>query len=149
MKVQLFSNPGKLCVAATLASVMVSCMASTPGDRISRNPTLYNSLPTHQQQLVQQGRIETGMSPDAVFLAWGAPDSEPVCGEKKGVKTERWVYLSYEPITVMPAWGGFSHCHSACCAPFYDNSGTAFIPYPSAYVEFENGKVTEWEKKGY
>ena len=86
MKVQLFSKPGNLCVAATLASVLVSCMASTPGDRISRNPTLYNSLPSYQQQLVQQGRIESGMSPDAVFLAWGAPNSEPVRGEKKRCK---------------------------------------------------------------
>lgn len=148
MKAQLFSNPVKLCVTAALAAMLASCVASTPYDRIAENPYLYNSLPTRQQLLVQQGRIESGMTPDAVYLAWGAPNSETVYGEKKGVKTERWVYLSYEPVTVMPVWGGFS-----CGYPGWDSSfsvfaDTAYVPYPSAYVEFENGKVTEWERKG-
>ena len=88
------------------------------------------------------------MSPDAVFLAWGAPDSDPVYGEKKGVKTERWVYLSYEPVTVMPTCGGILYDCSGWHAPFSVYADTAYVPYPSAYVEFENGKVTEWEKKG-
>ncbi|MBE6419233.1 MAG: hypothetical protein E7031_03805 [Akkermansiaceae bacterium] len=149
MKVQLFSKIIKLCVVAALSGLMVSCVASTPYDRISKNPYIYSSLPQEQQLLVQQGRIERGMSPDAVYLAWGAPNSEPVYGEKKGVKTERWIYLDYEPVTVMSAGGGFTYGYPGWYGPFSVFSGTAYVPSPSAYVEFENGKVTEWEKKGY
>lgn len=148
MKVRLFGKNLKLCIAVALASLLGACVASTPYDRIAENPHLYNSLPSHQQQLVQQGRIESGMNSDAVFLAWGAPNSKPVYGEKKGVKTERWVYLSYEPVTVMSTWGGFSYGGPGWYVPVSSYADTAYVPYPSAYVEFENGKVTEWEKKG-
>lgn len=135
------------CVAAAVCVVMASCAAPTPADRIAENPAMYHSLPPAQQTLVRQGHIEQGMTPEAVLLAWGAPNTAPIFGEKDGKKTERWVYKGYEPVTVMPDWGP-AYGRYGWYDPFYPASSTAYIPTQDAYVEFVNGKVSSWAKKG-
>lgn len=133
-----------LCVA----TVLVACAPVTPSERIAENPVVFNSLPPAQRILVQQGRIEKGMSPDAVLLAWGAPNSEPIYGQKNGHKTERWIYKGYEPVTVMSNSVGPYVGPYGWYDPVYPTSSTAYIPTQDAYVEFIDGKVSEWEKKG-
>lgn len=134
--------------AVTLAAVMVVSCVTTPAERIAENPAVFRSLPPQQQLLVQQGRIEQGMSADAVLLAWGAPDTAPVYGEKDGRRTERWIYRGYEPVTVMSDWSPLHHGPYGWYDPVYPATGTAYIPTQEAYVEFVNGKVSAWEKKG-
>ena len=137
----------KLCVCAALGSLLVSCATPTPAERIAENPAVFRALTPNQQTLVQQGRIEQGMPADAVLLAWGAPNSAPIYGQKNGKQTERWIYKGYEPVPVMsdrwPAYGPYGWY-----APFYPTSGTAYIPTEDAYVEFVNGKVVSWARKG-
>ncbi len=148
MIARIFNNIVKIGAVTLIATMVVSCV-TTPADRIAENPAVFQSLPPQQQLLVQQGRIEQGMSADAVLLAWGAPDSAPVYGQKDGRKTERWVYKGYEPVTVVtvgdfpPHYGPYGWYD-----PLYPTSSTAYIPTQDAYVEFVNGKVESWEKKG-
>lgn len=135
------------CAVVCAACALSSCSSVTPADRIAQNPVIFQSLTPAQQLLVQQGRIEKGMSPDAVILAWGAPDSQ-VQGEKDGRKTDRWIYNGYETVTVMsdsvtPFYGPYGWYD-----PYYPRTSTAYVPTQRAYVEFVNGKVSSWEKVG-
>ncbi len=106
---------------------------------------MFSALPPGQKALVQQGKIEEGMGRDAVFLAWGKPVSPPAYIHNHGNSVERWYYTSYVPVTVvnqnpypmLGPWGWYG-------SPFPTTVGTAFVPRNSAYVEFENGKVTSW-----
>jgi hypothetical protein len=74
---------------------------STPQSRISDHPDLYNGLPARQQQLVTQGQIAPGMSKNAVWLAWGAPEQK-VNGYARGTATETWIYYT---TTTYPGYG--------------------------------------------
>ena len=59
-----------------------SCSSSqTPGARIAKNSKIFRALKPEQQSLVEVGKIQNGMTPAAVFLAWGVPDREAE-GEK-------------------------------------------------------------------
>ena len=77
---------------ATSALTLASC--STVQSRISGHPEIYQSLSPSDQALVSQGKIRTGMSPNAVWLAWGSPDRK-VIGNMRGHSTETWIYVNY------------------------------------------------------
>ena len=64
----------KFALLLLVAGLLASCAPSTPEARIAANPAKYESLSSKHQQLVRQGKIDTGMSPDAVALAWGSPN---------------------------------------------------------------------------
>ncbi len=133
-----------LCVAALL---LASCQVATPASRIENNPVLFAALPEKDKALVQRGEIRAGMSPEAVFLAWGYPNSQPFVGEKDGKCMVRWVYTRMEPVMVTPTWGGpcwgpYGWCHSHYGAP-----DTAYVPRNTAYVTFEDDKVVSWEAR--
>lgn len=148
MCMRCFTFLGKMKMIAALGMVlgMVSCVSYTPADRIAENPVLYKSLPVEQQVLVQQGNICKGMSPEAVMLAWGEPNTPPVVGEKDGRRIERWVYKSYEPVTVVSVGMGYGYYGPrSWYNPYYSDFGTAYVPEDTAYVEFVNGKVDSWE----
>lgn len=126
-----------------------SCQTATPVSRISQNPVMYNMLSPEHQVLVQQGRICEGMTKDAVFLAWGNPNTPPVSGQQEGKAYEKWVYHVYQPVTVdSVSFGGGGCWHHG---PWYTGSGihtsTAMVPTEAAWVMFENNVVTAWESR--
>lgn len=98
--------------------------------------------------MVQQGRICEGMSKDAVYLAWGNPNSEPVKGQQDGMSYEKWVYLRYQPVTVDTVGFGTGCWYHG---PHYFGSGlstsTAMVPTEAAWVIFQNDVVTAWESR--
>lgn len=130
--------------AVVLTGLSLSaCQNVTPADRISANPAMFSALPAEQQTLVRQGRISTGMTPDAVMLAWGKPNAPVYRAQKNGKNITRWYYEGYTPVTVFndgpyPFWGPYGMWDSY--------TSTAFIPHNAAVVEFIDGKVTQWEK---
>ena len=71
---------------------LTSC--STVESRISDHPEIYNSISPNDQALVREGKIRSGMSPNAVWLAWGSPDQK-LAGNMRGRETETWVYVTY------------------------------------------------------
>ncbi len=134
------------CVVLAAASLLLaSCQVATPASRIESNPVLFESLPEKDKPLVRQGQVRAGMSPEAVFLAWGYPNSQPFVGEKDGKRLVRWVYTRMEPVMVTSTWGG------PCWSPYgwhhgcYGMPDTAYVPRNTAYVTFENDKVVSWE----
>ena len=85
-----------LAIAATVAT-FASCAPSTPQARIEIDPARYGRLSNADKSLVDQGKIRTGMDADAVYLAWGKPDSVSK-GGTGNASIERWTYAGHTPV---------------------------------------------------
>ena len=119
-------------IFAVTAGAMIFSGCATIGGRISQHPEMYQSLSPSDQALVSQGRIRSGMSMDAVWLAWGTADQNfPT--NVRGRPGETWVYLRYE---TPPSYGG---------PYYYGPFDWSYIPpkfiYPVRAVTFYNGRV--------
>lgn len=124
---QLKRLPLTLGIAAA-ALLFTSC--GTPGTRISQHPDIYQRLSPQDQALVSQGQIRRGMSPDAVWLAWGTPE-QTIPGPVQS--SETWVYLRYD---TPPSYGSPYYY-----GPFDWSYIPPKFPYPSKGVTFANGRV--------
>ena len=133
-------------VSVCLTFILVACSGMTPQDRIRENPAMFRALSPEQQKLVQTGRISSGMSKDAVFLAWGKPSERPLIGQNKKIAFEKWIYTRLRPVMVeRPCWGP---PYAPGFGPYpYTPWETAYVPEVFATVTFEHGKVTEWEAR--
>lgn len=146
-----------------LALFGVSCSSNTPQTRIEKNPKIYRSLKEAEKALVEVGKIQNGMSPAAVFLAWGPPDGRAE-GEAKSKRYERWTYQTLSPVVMQSAWGGWGPGWGGWgpgwgwnrggiggpgWGPWGWNSGVgadiAYIPQTSSWVKFVNNKVDSWQ----
>ena len=163
MKRHIFLRALTLGIAAG-ALTLTSC--STTESRISEHPEIFNSLSANDRAIVQQGKIRTGMSQDAVWLAWGAADQK-FAGSMRNRTTETWVYVTYEtaypyPYMYRPFYGprygfGFtglvrSHNHHRFAFygdPFYDPFYYSYIPpsipVPYKTVTFSGGRVLSFQ----
>lgn len=131
-------------------TILTACSSVTPTERIAANPAVFRSLTPQQQSLVRNGEIAEGMSPQAVFLAWGYPENAPYHGEKGGKKYTKWVYSRLKPIyNPMPAmwYGSYWGTRGWYGGGSWWGNDITYIPENTAYVLFENGKVTSWEAK--
>ena len=134
-------------LAVVGAVVLGGCQSVTPGSRISANPVMFRMLSPEQQLMVQQGRICEGMTKDAVYLAWGNPNTPPVLGQQGGKPYEKWVYQVYEPVMMNSVGVATSfHHHGHWCSNAMGTS-TAYVPKEVAWVMFENNIVTAWESR--
>jgi hypothetical protein len=160
MKRQILLRALTLGIAAS-ALVLTSC--STTETRISSHPEIFQNLSPRDQELVRQGKIREGMSQDAVWLAWGAPDQKGT-GTARGRAVETWIYNEYVyanapyPYPYGPyGYGGFyggrlafrSHHHHRFVIigdPFFDpffyhSYIRPSVAYPAKTVTFSNGRV--------
>ena len=145
MKRQSLSGALRFGIAAG-ALVLASC--STVENRISEHPEVYRNLSSRDQALVNQGHIRAGMSANAVWLAWGSPDSK-VIGNMRGHSTETWIYVDYAIYpNYYPYYGPYAPGFGFFGDPFYDPfyySLTPTIPYPYKVVTFSNGRVMSFQ----
>lgn len=146
----------KLLILPFLALFVVSCASSTPAKRIEENPRRYSSLNSRHQALVESGKIENGMTSDAVYLAWGKPASQAE-GQERGKTFEKWSYTGLAPVYTQSFYGGFGygrgygrHSRYGRGRGFYpyNSFGTeiSYVPYRSAWVKFLNGRVDSWQR---
>jgi hypothetical protein len=145
MKRQSFSGALTFGIAIG-AMVFTSC--STIESRISENPEIYRNLSSRDQALVNQGQIRYGMSRNAVWLAWGSPDSK-VIGNMRGHSTETWIYVHYATYPYYPYYSpygpGFGFFGDPFYDPFYYSLMPPSIPYPYKTVTFSNGRVVSFQ----
>jgi hypothetical protein len=147
------------------------CLTSceTLENRISEHPDIFNSLSPRDQALVRQGQIRSGMSTNAVWLAWGSPEQKTV-GEMRGHPSETWIYVEnrYAPYgsAYYPYYGygpgfygGFggvgvfrTHGRGRFAFfgdPFYDPFYYSYIPptisIPYKTVTFSSGRVMSFQ----
>lgn len=64
---------------------------STPARRAEERSAAFSKLPPRDQKLVLHGRLRTGLSQDAVYIAWGAPSRHDENGRAKQA-VETWIY---------------------------------------------------------
>lgn len=136
-----------MLVSVGCALLFASCAPVTPDARINANPTLYGKLSEKEKALVREGRIEKGMSPEAVFLAWGKPAREYE-GHERGKSTMRWDYEGATPV-YGSGWGGYYGYGPYGMRPYYGYAmgpEITYVPYRRASVWFENRRVTSWER---
>jgi hypothetical protein len=161
---RLFLAGTRLLAIAAAALAITSC--ETTADRISKHPEIYQSLSPSDQALVSRGQIRPGMSKNAVWLAWGAPERK-ITGNMRGQPTETWIYITYRTPAypyygpygpwAYPFGGGVAfirtHHHGRSFifvgSPFYDPFYYAYIPpsIPTPYktVTFANGRVVSFQ----
>lgn len=132
------------------------CATNSIESRRSERLSAYTALRPDFQQLVDQGQITSGMSADAVYIAWGKP-SEVVQGQSTDRPTETWRYYGtraqpyqywdYGPFHTPSR--GFHHRYES---DYYDYNyplphlETDYKPqrYLRAEVNFHNGIVRDW-----
>ena len=162
-------------MALSLLGVLLLSGCETPQDRISKRPEVYNALSQRDRDLVSRGEIREGMSRDAVYLAWGAPNQRGP-GRHRGSATESWIYFNttsgdYYPPPFAYGYGGFGygyggfgyggfggsylHRHRSgrlhrhvFYDPFYDPffyRRTSVVSYPERVVSFQNGRVISFQ----
>jgi len=147
--------------AAAGALIFTSC--STTETRISGHPEIYQSLSPSDQALVSQGQIRTGMSPNAVWLAWGSPDQK-IAGNMRGRSTETWIYINYTTypysypypyygpgfgygfgLTSVGVAGGSHHHHGGRTFVFFGRSVLLFIHPTKHPVPLQDSYFRQWQ----
>lgn len=147
----------KLLLAAIPALLLVACAPSTPQARIEAAPWKFKQLSPAHQELVKAGRIDKGMSPDAVYLAWGNASSVYEGQDDDGA-TLRWDYVGSRPVVTSgfsvgygSGWGyGYPYRGRYGRYPYSAygvHNDVAYIPYKKATVWFENRRVSKWERR--
>ncbi|GAA5482385.1 hypothetical protein [Haloferula sargassicola] len=136
----------RLLFLLPLALMLGACVPSTPEARIAENPGAFQSLSSKDQALVRQGRIEEGMHPKAVRLAWGNPAREYE-GEDSGKNTRVWEYDRDRPVYTTNFYGGYGYGRYGVRHYAFDlGPEIAYVPYRVATVWFRNDRVTKWER---
>jgi hypothetical protein len=148
---------------ATTAFILSSC--STVSSRIEADRPAFDALSPQDRALVTEGKIRGGMSPQAVYLAWGGP-RQKTTGMVHDQATETWVYTAtsaaYGPYYGAGGYGGWGfanrvsfvgvrHGHrffAYAADPFWDPFYYPFpatVEYPVKTVSFQNGRVVAFQ----
>ena len=128
----------------TAALLLASCATSTIESRRKERSAAYAGLSPEQKELVDKGQIKVGMSPEAVYIAWGPP-SEIVESETPQGHNTVWIYHGQ----VMQESRYWTYREIS-------RDGTTFLErypesdyfarsYVRAEIHFGNGTVTRWQ----
>ena len=97
--------PSRVLLALYSLALLTLAGCNTPATRARVHQGAFGKLSTSDRQLVLAGKVRAGMSTDAVYIAWGEPDTkEAVAGCKDDV-TEVWSYR--RQLTLKPAMDSF------------------------------------------
>jgi hypothetical protein len=130
------------------SALLAGCAGNRIEGRKRERAGAYAALPAAQQQLVDSGRIDVGMSADAVYVAWGKP---ALVVPTAGTGSFTWIYRCRE-INPRPGWETREVQrrqrvgHGATYYTF--ERGTEFVSegYDCAEVNFENNVVKSWRE---
>jgi hypothetical protein len=135
-------KPLSYLMLAAVAFGMTAC--STVSSRIRENPQAFYGLHPDDRTRVERGMIREGMPKEAVYIAWGNPDSVRK-GAYKGRSHETWIYYGTSSYPV-DRYSYYPHRHGRYhyYAPIYD---PIYVPY-RYYLKsatFVDGRVVAWD----
>jgi hypothetical protein len=130
-----------------LGALVFLAGCSTPEARIKRNPELFASISPAEQQLIREGKVGIGFTPEMVKLALGDPDRVFTRTDANGTN-ESWSYTTYEGDDGLILYRGFYHRYYGWGGfyPFY-------LDYPARrdreYIKvvFSGGRVASIEQQ--
>jgi hypothetical protein len=139
----------RVLLALVTSILLTGCAGNKIEGRKRERAAGYAELPPAQRQLVDQGKIDSGMSTNAVYVAWGGP-ATTVATNAPGTFT--WIYVcrdvqAYrnwkyrEEIGGSPSFAMRKMYSSAERETYY-----APITYECAEVNFENYVVKSWRE---
>jgi hypothetical protein len=132
-----------------LAGLLLAAGCATPEARIKQNPDLFATLSPADQDLIRQGKVGIGFTPDMVKLALGDPDRVYTRTDANGTN-ETWSYTTYESDTGVLLYRGYYHRRR--------HWGDPMFPYYTTFPErrereyfrvvFAGGRVSAIEQAG-
>jgi hypothetical protein len=99
--------------------------------RIDANRDIYEAWPVETKQAVLDGKVEVGMLPEMVKVAWGTP-SEVVASPGGGPGDEIWVYKKGGQDPSMMGYPGASYPGGGYPSGGYPGSGYPSGGYPGS-----------------
>ncbi len=130
----------------TLAALVFSAACNTPDYRIKHNQELFAQLSPQDQDLIKQGKVAVGFTPDMVRLALGDPDRTYTRTDATGTN-EIWAYTTYETDAGVILYRGYYHRYWR--DPMFPYYGA--YPYHRVHeylrVTFTNGRVSAVEER--
>ena len=123
-----------LCCAAGVgiaAAIFFGGCASGQMSRIDANRDIYEAWPVETKQAVLDGKVEVGMLPEMVKVAWGTP-SEVVASPGGGPGDEIWVYKKGGQDPSMMGYPGASYPGGGYPSGGYPGSGYPSGGYPGS-----------------
>lgn len=81
-------NPTAVWLGLAAAGLLAAC-AHPQMSRIEQNRAVYESWPIDVQQAILDGKVEPGMTPEMVRMAWGKPSE---VNSESNVGQETWLY---------------------------------------------------------
>lgn len=137
-----------LSILLTCVCLALMAGCSTPATRIEKNPELFNQLSQNDQQLIREGKVALGFTPEMVKLALGDPDRIFQRTDASGT-SESWSYVTYEGPDGMLLYRGYWHRYYGWGDPFYPY----YLSYPARReheyfkVVFTGGRVSSIEQQ--
>jgi len=124
--------------------LLVGCATSTVETRKKERQVAYNALTPEEKELVDKGQIQTGMSQDAVYIAWGPPAQ--ILQNQAGANGVQTVWL-YEGTTMQETrYWTFRQVPSKghVFLERYLDRDYDPLDYVRAEIVFVGGKVASW-----
>jgi len=127
------------------ALLLAGCASSnTVAKRRAERAAAYAALDQEQRDLVDHGQIKVGMTPDAVYIAWGRPAQILQSEDQQGAVTiwlyeggwmEESRYWSYRQV---------GYGRDLCLERYLIND---YQPrtYIRAQLRFVDGRLTDWQ----
>lgn len=128
-----------------LCLIVVGCKTSTIESRRTEKTAAYNALSPAEQQLVDEGQIQIGMSADAVYISWGQPSEILQEETSQNGKITTWRYYgTWMQETRYWAYRETRRRDSGLALERYLISDYNPRDYVRAEILFKDGKVITW-----